>query len=113
MAGSPEGFAPPAPFTLSELDPSGILTERVYTKEELARYLTYGRQKCQAAIEALTDEAAERRCVFEWLDLRFRELLLYTTRHVKHHAAQLNLILRQRTDHAPQWVFRAKTGQNA
>ena len=62
--GSPEGFAPPAPFTLSELDPSGILTERVYTKEELARYLTYGRQKCQAAIEALTDEAAERRCVF-------------------------------------------------
>jgi hypothetical protein len=33
----------------------------VYTKEELARYLTYCRHKCQAAIEALTDEAAERR----------------------------------------------------
>lgn len=108
LAGSLEGFAPTAPFTLSELDPSGILPERAYTKEELARYLTYCRSKCEAAIGALTDEAAQRRCAFPWVELPFAELLLYTMRHVQHHAGQLNLILRQRTDDAPRWVFQAK-----
>jgi len=29
-------------------------------------------------------------------------------RHVQHHAAQLNLILRQTIDSAPPWVGRAK-----
>ena len=28
LSGSLEGFAPPAPFTLSELDPAGLLPER-------------------------------------------------------------------------------------
>jgi hypothetical protein len=36
----PEDFTPPAPFTLSELDPEGIMPERVYSKEELGTYLT-------------------------------------------------------------------------
>lgn len=113
LAGSLEGFAPPAPFTLSELDPSGILPDRVYTQEELARYLTYCRKKCQVAIETLTDEAAQRRCAFPWVELPFAELLLYTMRHVQHHAAQLNLILRQGPDDAPRWVIQAKAGDNA
>jgi len=105
--------APPAPFTLSELDPAGIPPDRVYTKDELAAYLRYCRQKCRAMIEGLTDEAAQRRCVFAWLDLGFAELLLYSMRHVQHHAGQLNRILRQRTDAAPRWVFQAQTGDNA
>jgi len=33
---------------------------------------------------------------------------LYNLRHVQHHAAQLNLILRQTIDSAPPWVGRAK-----
>jgi uncharacterized damage-inducible protein DinB len=36
------------------------------------------------------------------------ELLLYNMRHVQHHAAQLNLILRQTIDSAPRWVGKAK-----
>ena len=32
------------------------------------------------------------------------ELLLYNMRHVQHHAAQLNLLLRQTTNSAPRWV---------
>jgi hypothetical protein len=28
-------------------------------------------------------------------------------RHVQHHTAQLNLLLRQRTDSAPRWVGRS------
>jgi hypothetical protein len=34
------------------------------------------------------------------------ELLLYNLRHVQHHAAQLNLILRQQVDAAASWVGR-------
>ena len=107
-ADSPEGFAPPAPFTLDELDPAGVLPERPYTKDELRAYLAHGRAKCRAAIAALTDEKAHERRTFPSGDFSVVELLLNSLRHVQHHTAQLNLILRQSTDSAPGWVRRAK-----
>jgi hypothetical protein len=106
---SVEKFVPPVPFNLDELDPAGLLPERPYTKDELHTYLEHGREKCRAGIQALTDEKAQQRCNFEWVDLSNGELLLYNMRHVQHHAAQLNLILRQKTDSAPQWVRTAKS----
>ena len=109
LSDSVEGFAPPAPFTLEELDPAGVLPERPFTKDELQIYLEHGRRKCRATIEALSDEKARERCGFERLDLSVAELLLYNMRHVQHHAAQLNLILRQTIDTAPGWVSRAKS----
>jgi hypothetical protein len=108
LSGSPKGFAPPAPFTLSELDPAGVLPDRVYTKDELHTYLEHGRRKCMAAIDGLTDEAVGQRCGFERPDVTVAELMLYTMRHVQHHAAQLNLILRQTVDSAPRWVSKTK-----
>ncbi|MDB4878468.1 MAG: hypothetical protein JWM41_4914 [Gemmatimonadetes bacterium] len=57
---SPNGFAPPPPFTLSELDAASELPERVYTKDELFAYLEHGRNKSRAAVEALTDESTRR-----------------------------------------------------
>ena len=109
LSDSVEGFAPPAPFTLDELDPAGLLPERVYTKDELQTYLEHGRKKCRATIEALTDERARQRCEFERPDVSVAELLLYNMRHVQHHAAQLNLILRQTIDSAPRWVAKTKS----
>ena len=108
LSGSAEGFAPPEPFTLDELDPAGRMPERVYTKGELLDYLRHGREKCRARVGELTDEGARARCGFGWLDLTYAELLLYNLRHVQHHAAQLNLILRQQTDAAPGWVDAAR-----
>jgi hypothetical protein len=110
LSGSVEGFAPPAPFTLDELDPAGLLPERPYTKDELVTYLDHGRKKCRATIEALTDEQARQRCRFSWGEVSFAELLLYNMRHVQEHAAQLNLILGQKLDSAPGWVAQAKSG---
>jgi hypothetical protein len=104
---SPDSFAPPSPFTLSELNAAGELPERVYTKDGLLAYLEHGRTKSKAAVEALTDESARRRSAFPWLDMNNAELVLYNMRHVQHHAAQLNLMLRQRIDSAPGWVSRA------
>ena len=37
LSDSLEGFAPPAPFTLSEIDPAGVLPDRVYSKVGIAR----------------------------------------------------------------------------
>ncbi|NIO29692.1 MAG: DinB family protein [Candidatus Latescibacteria bacterium] len=109
LSDSVEGFAPPAPYTLDEMDPAGLLPERVYTKDELQSYLEHGRKKCRATIDALTDEKARQRCGFEWVDVSVAELLLYNMRHVQHHAAQLNLILRQTIDSAPRWVKKTKS----
>jgi DinB superfamily len=111
LSGSVEGFNPPAPFTLDEMDPVGLMPERPFTKDELQNYLNHGRKKCRATIEALTDEKARARCQIPWLEMSFAELLLDNMRHVQHHAAQLNLILRQKTDSAPGWVATTKSKQ--
>lgn len=108
LSDSPKEFSPPAPFGLEEMDPTGIIPERPYTKDELLTYLEHCRKKCRARIEALTKEKAHQRWVFGSVDLSMGELLLYNMRHVQHHAAQLNLILRQTIDSAPRWVFKAK-----
>src|SRR5690348_3082445 len=59
LTGSSEEFAPPPPFTLSELE-AGALPERPYSREELHTYLVYLRQKCQTTIAELSDEQAHQ-----------------------------------------------------
>ena len=108
LSGAVEGFAPPAPFTLDELDPAGVLPDRVYTKDELHSYLTHCRRKCQTTIEALTDDRVQQHCIFGRRTMSFGELLLYNMRHVQEHASQLCLILGQKYGSAPGWVSRAK-----
>jgi hypothetical protein len=108
LYGSVEGYVPPPPFGLEELDPAGALPERPFTKAEMKALLGPCREKCRAAIDALTDESAGRLYRLRWGDVTYLELLLYNMRHVQHHAAQLNLILRQQIDSAPGWVGRSK-----
>ena len=112
LSGRVEGFAPPAPFTLDELDPAGRLPERQYSKNQLQAYLMHCRQKCQATIEALTDEQARQPCKFAWGEASFAELLLDNMRHVQEHAAQLNLLLGQRIGTTSRWVAQTKIVRN-
>lgn len=107
----PALFAPPPPFSLSEFEDR--MPERVYAKEELLNYLQASRTKCKTLIAGLTDEELINN---RWINASgtmnysVLEICLYNMRHVQHHAAQLNLLLRQSIDDAPQWVFRAKEG---
>jgi hypothetical protein len=110
LYGAEEGFTPPPPFTLIEQDEHGPMPERAYTKDELQAYLDDCRRKCQATIEALTGEAAHRRCQFPWGEVTFAELLLYNMRHVQECAAQLSLFLGQKSASAPDWVAWAGEG---
>ena len=108
-----EGFAPPAPFTMAELDPAGALPERPYTKDELRGYLAATRRKCHATLVALTDEQARRPVEYPWAQgqpISYLELQLYNMRHVQEHAAQLSLFLGRHgiPDETLDWVPRAK-----
>ena len=108
LSGSEEGFMPPAPFTLIEMDPAGLIPETPYTKDELQTYLRYCRQKCQTTIESLTEERARELGRFGKRQQTFFELQIYNLRHVEYHVGELNLILGQNTGSAPDWVGRAK-----
>ncbi len=110
LSGSVEGFIPPAPFTLDELDPAGVLPERQYSSDELLSYLDHSRKKCQAALMELTDEKAHQLCKFTWGEVTYAELLLDNMRHVQEHAAQLSMLLGQEADSAARWVAGLKTG---
>lgn len=108
LSESPSTFAPPAPFTMSEMDPSGLMPDRVYSQEELLAYLKHGRGRAIARLGALSEEDASRDSGFVRRDMSTMELMLYNMRHVQHHAAQLNMLLRQTTDSAPDWVSKAR-----
>ena len=97
-------FRPPAPFGLAELADDASVQEPAHTKDELLAYLAHCRKKLDAVMAAMTEEWAAAPCPFDYRNMGNGELLLYNMRHVQHHAAQLYLLLRQRTDSAPDWV---------
>lgn len=114
----PDGFTSPLPFTLSEADAipeealDDVVPDRIYSKKELLDYLQFSREKCRRLIESLTPEKLNDR----WIENPGRmnygilEILLYNMRHVQHHAAQLNMLLRKKINSAPAWIGRAKDG---
>jgi hypothetical protein len=102
LTGNMEGFKPPAPFI------RGALPEQPYTKEQVIAYMNLCRERCQSAIETMTDEKAQQRCVYEWMEPAYLELMMYTMRHVQEHAAQLSLILGQHDVTGTDWVASAR-----
>jgi hypothetical protein len=107
LTGAEEGFAPPAPFDLVEME-AGELLPRTYTRQELLQYLEICRRKCRETIGALSAEQAQRLCRFSWGELPFAELQLYNLRHVQEHGAQLRLFLGQQAGQSAGWVSRAQ-----
>lgn len=104
LAPSADDYVPPPPFTRDELDPDGLPPAEPYEKAELLAYLATGRETCRRAINEMTADTAIEPWHFRWGDMGRLELLLYNMRHVQHHAAQLNVLLRQNVDAAPAWV---------
>lgn len=94
LTGAEEGFLPPAPFDLVEMQ-AGETLPRTYTRAELLGYLSTCRQRRQTTLTTLTSEEAYRLCKFPWGEVTFAELQLYSMRHVQEHAAQLNMFLGQ------------------
>jgi DinB superfamily len=119
---SPNNFSSPLPFTITESGKvpddaiDDIIPDSVYSKKELLDYLQSSRDKCHQLIAGLTEERMKERWIEEpdpvaapgTMNYSVLEILLYNMRHVQHHAAQLNLLLRQGINNAPRWVSRAE-----
>lgn len=112
----PKNFSSPLPFTIAESDDviedviDDLIPDRVYSKKELLDYLQSSRDKCHMLITGLTEEKLNERWIEESGTMNYSvlEILLYNMRHVQHHAAQLNLLLRQGINNAPDWVSQAE-----
>ncbi|MFD2100402.1 DinB family protein [Flagellimonas iocasae] len=104
----PVNFTPPLPFDESEFEDR--MPPRTYSKTEVLEYLSYCRKKCKSLIHELSKESIQHHWTNQskTMDYNVVEILLYNMRHVQHHAAQLNLLLRQQIDDAPRWVRHAK-----
>jgi len=102
-------FQPPPPFGRWELEDDVVVPEPGHTKDELLGYVEHCRKRLDAVMAEMTDAWTVASCPFPFRAMSNGELLLYNMRHVQHHAAQLNLLLRQTTDSAPRWV--SKGGQ--
>lgn len=101
----PVGFAPPDPFDLSEFEDR--MPNSVYSKEELLFYTQFCRNKCHNLIMNMTDELYKSVWENESKTMQYNviEIILYNLRHVQHHVGQLNMLLRQMIDEAPDWLY--------
>jgi hypothetical protein len=107
LSGSEEGFAPPQPFTLTEMEADAPLPP-TYSRAQLLDYLAFCRQKCHYTILALSPGEAQRICRFGWGEAPYAELQIYNLRHVQEHGAQLHLFLGQHAGHDARWVGQAE-----
>ena len=116
----PSDFSSPLPFIIAEPDEvpedviGDIISDRLYTKKELLDYLELSREKCYKVIEGLTEDQLNERFIEEpgpaAMNYYVLEILRYNMRHVQHHTAQLNALLRQEINEAPGWVFQSEYG---
>ncbi|GMQ30854.1 DinB family protein [Algoriphagus confluentis] len=114
----PEDFSPLLSFTQKSPENrpkeaiDDCIPDRIYSKKELLAYLRQSRSKAQTLIHSLTEEKFKLRFTEGEeegdMDYPLLEILLYNLRHTQHHAAQLNLLIRQDMDLHLKWSFRVE-----
>lgn len=104
----PVGFSQPSHFSYSEFEEEPELV--IFSKAELILYLNDCRSKARDFIFSTDEDLLEKRWINEskTMDFSMLEILLYNLRHVQHHVGQLNLLLRQTSLQAPDWIYRAE-----
>jgi hypothetical protein len=115
-------FSPLLDYTIRNADslPSeavdDVIPNRFYAKKEILDYLLAIRGRCQKLIDQASEENLKERwinddeidihglCPRLVSDYSLLEILFYNLRHVQHHTAQLNLLLRQKANVAVDWI---------
>ncbi|MCA9316536.1 MAG: DinB family protein [Planctomycetes bacterium] len=107
LAEGPADFAPPPPFTNSELD-EDVLPPRPWSRDELLGWLKQMPAALDARLASLGDAASlARRVATPWGEASAWEVVLYGLRHVEHHTGQLNLLVRSAGSKPAAWVQRS------
>jgi hypothetical protein len=112
---TPSEFVPLLPFTLAEpgVELEGLLDDivpdRIYSKGEMLGWVEVCRDKLRRLISGLTVAKLSERWIEvmdgkETMNYAVLEILLYNMRHVQHHTAQLNMLLREHGEDAAGWV---------
>ncbi|WP_422082116.1 DinB family protein [Ulvibacterium sp.] len=111
----PTDFEPQLPFTITEKEKipeealDDVLPDEHYSKEQFLEYVKSSKKKCQSVVMSI-EEKGNPRFVEDVevgkMDYSLIEILLYNLRHVQHHAAQLNTILRNEGYEPSKWVAR-------
>lgn len=119
-------FQPVLAYTLADADklPPGavddVIPTKFYSKEEMLAYLSAIRSKCKELIVNATPDKLTQRwinddeinmhglCPSLVTNYTLLEILFYNFRHVQHHVAQLNFILRQKANVAAEWISHAE-----
>ncbi|MFT3704140.1 MAG: hypothetical protein QM802_17365 [Agriterribacter sp.] len=122
----PKNFSAPLPFTLIEYNNipedaiDDVMPDSMYSKKELLGYVAFCREKCRKLIAGLTEEQLKTSWIQgaenadlalsgqEALSYSVLEIFFYNMRHVQHHTAQLNLLLRQQIHNAPEYISHTK-----
>jgi hypothetical protein len=104
LSNDPKEFTPKEPFDLSEFDPMGKMPQRTYSKQELITYLLYCKEKAKQQITEFNTETLTKRWVNDYKNYSFLEIIIYNIRHIQHHSAQLNLLLRQQINSSTPWI---------
>lgn len=93
-----------------------VLPNRFYSKEELLTYISSIKEKCKKIIKQtpkekfsegwINDDEIKMHglCPSVVIKYNLLEILFYNFRHVQHHVAQLNLLLRQNANVATEWI---------
>lgn len=92
---------------MSEFDSEGAMLDKVYSQKELLSYLNYAQEKAQTFLRSASLETLQSTFDHPKRNYSRLEITIYKMRHIQHHAAQLNLILRKETGDATSWVPRA------
>jgi len=79
--------------------------QNAYSKSDIRSYLELARAICKAAIEELEGDP-QRLQGCRRIKGNATEVVIDQIRHIQHHTAQLNLLIRQTTDSAPGWIRR-------
>ncbi len=105
LSKDPANFQPPFPFDSSEFEDR--MPNRVYTKAELLHYMAHCRAQFLRFIPEVKHQGIQSRWInsSKTMDYSYVEIVLYNMRHLQHHAAQMNLILREEGADVPDWVF--------
>lgn len=122
----PKVFIAQLPYTITapENTPEDalddVVPDRIYSRNEMLDYLRSAREKCRNFIAGLTESQLDEPWINNgenmYLDLSgtgalhfsVLEILLHNMRHVQHHVAQLNLLLRQTIGQSPDYVSAAR-----
>lgn len=118
-------FHPYLPYTIGDPDSlplesvDDVIPNKFYSKGELLTYISTIREKSKRLVRQTPMEKFSERWINDdeinmhnlcpSLVIKYSrlEILLYNFRHVQHHVAQLNLLLRQKANLATAWISQA------